>query len=48
MKRPKLTGFLFGLVAAIGLALAQPAGAKGGGTMVMLVQPEPPSLASYL
>ncbi len=48
MKRPKLTGFLFGLVAVIGLALAQPAGAKGGGTMVMLVQPEPPSLASYL
>ena len=32
----------------VGMCFSQTASAKGGGTLVMLVQPEPPTLASYL
>jgi len=39
----------FAVVAAALLALATPALAqKPGGTLIMMVQPEPPTLASYL
>ena len=44
----RLSGIFFAALLALGLAVGQPAAAKEGGTMVMLVQPEPPSLASYL
>ena len=44
----RLPGIVFAALLAAGLGLGQPAAAKGGGTLVMLVQPEPPSLASYL
>ncbi|MEM7225875.1 MAG: ABC transporter substrate-binding protein [Pseudomonadota bacterium] len=47
MRLMKLSGQLSAAVLALGVATAQPAWADGG-TMVMLVQPEPPSLASYL
>ena len=39
----------FVILAAILLAVASPAHAqKSGGTLIMMVQPEPPTLASYL
>ncbi len=48
MRLMRMSGILFTALLVLGLGFSQAESAKQGGTMVMLVQPEPPSLASYL
>ena len=48
MRYLRLSGLVLTALLALGLGIGPAASAEQGGTMVMLVQPEPPSLASYL
>ena len=48
MRLMRLSGLVLTALLALGLGVGPAASAKKGGTMVLLVQPEPPSLASYL
>ncbi len=48
MRLMRMSGIFFTALLVLGLGFSQAVSAKQGGTMVMLVQPEPPSLASYL